>query len=431
MKRLFWGLLCAAAAALFLACPSQISSPTPSYSSPAAPATPTATRGDSQVVVTWTAVKEATSYKVFYKAGTSASASDTQATATMIAGTSATITGLSNGTKYAFMVIASNSSGDSPASAVVTAIPAAAATAPPIPTGVTATAGAPATAGKAQVFVQWTAAPFATGYKVFYKAGSTATTADIAAAADMIAGTVATITGLSDGTQYAFVVVASNSTGDSPASAVVSATTSMALPDTPTIWEAQSFGGKISLYWGKASGASDYKVFYRAGTSATTADISAPPAEVNGTDGYRTEMHGFDIGVEYAFIVVAVNSAGASQASAVVTVTPALSSFTMSAERGYLSGSVDLVYSGGIGGCNFEVYYKEGSTATMADAKVPDTMITTYPDPGLGVAIRVTITGLTNGTQYAFVALATSRQYGDKWALSNVATATPKPMGTP
>ncbi|MEI6876723.1 MAG: hypothetical protein WCL50_16525, partial [Spirochaetota bacterium] len=59
--------------------------------SPAAPTGVVATAGNAQVTVTWTAVTGATSYSIYYKAGTSAATSDTKAGSSVIVGTSATL----------------------------------------------------------------------------------------------------------------------------------------------------------------------------------------------------------------------------------------------------------------------------------------------------------------------------------------------------
>jgi len=87
----------------------------------------------------------------------------------------------------------------------------------PVPTGLVARAG------DETVSLSWDATDGATGYKVFYKSGSLATTSDTKAPASMINGTVATITGLTNGQGYACIVVATNVLGDGAASAVVTA----------------------------------------------------------------------------------------------------------------------------------------------------------------------------------------------------------------
>lgn len=69
---------------------------------PAAPATPTAQAANGQVSLSWSAVANATSYDVAYQEGTGITAS-----ATIVAvpsGTTSLVTGLTNGTQYAFAV---------------------------------------------------------------------------------------------------------------------------------------------------------------------------------------------------------------------------------------------------------------------------------------------------------------------------------------
>jgi len=88
----------------------------------------------------------------------------------------------------------------------------------PAPTDVTAARG------NGQVVVTWTAVTGATGYKVFYKAGTIATILDTQVPASMISGTTATIMELINDTQYAFVVVSTNEYGNSSASNIVNAT---------------------------------------------------------------------------------------------------------------------------------------------------------------------------------------------------------------
>ena len=87
---------------------------------PAAPIGLTATAGDGKVDLTWTAVSGATSYKVYQ--GTATGTYGTIPVDT-VAGTSRTITGLTNGTTYYFVVIASNEGGDSANSNEASAVP--------------------------------------------------------------------------------------------------------------------------------------------------------------------------------------------------------------------------------------------------------------------------------------------------------------------
>lgn len=98
---------------------------------PAAPSGLTPTAGDGSISLSWSAVTRADDYDVYYAAGTTATTSSTHSGPHTV--TSATISGLTNGTQYAFVVTASNQGGESVPSDVITATPSAppADTAPP------------------------------------------------------------------------------------------------------------------------------------------------------------------------------------------------------------------------------------------------------------------------------------------------------------
>jgi hypothetical protein len=71
--------------------------------------------------LSWSAVAGATTYEVFD--GTTSGQEGTQPVQTGISGTTATIGGLTNGTKYYFTVAAVNSGGASPPSAEASSTP--------------------------------------------------------------------------------------------------------------------------------------------------------------------------------------------------------------------------------------------------------------------------------------------------------------------
>ena len=111
--------------------------PPPPPTPPATPAGLTATAGNAQVVLSWSAASGAASYNV-KRATTTGGPYTTIATG--VAGTTFTNTGLTNGTTYFFVVSAVNANGQSANSAQVSATPQAPATPPPPPVGaVTAT----------------------------------------------------------------------------------------------------------------------------------------------------------------------------------------------------------------------------------------------------------------------------------------------------
>jgi fibronectin type 3 domain-containing protein len=175
---------------------------------PATPTGLTATAGNTQVALAWNASGGATAYDV--KRSTVSGSG--YATITSPTGTSYTNTGLTNGTTYYYVVAAKNAQGSSANSSQVSATPNA--SVPPVPTGLTATAG------NTQVALSWSASSGATAYDV---KRSTVSGSGYATVSSPTA-TSYTNTGLTNGTTYYFVVAAKNATGSSANSAQVSAT---------------------------------------------------------------------------------------------------------------------------------------------------------------------------------------------------------------
>jgi hypothetical protein len=126
-----------------------------------------------------------------------------------------TMTGLTNGTAYAFNVMASNAIGTGPASAVSNSVTLAPATVPGAPTiGI-------ASAGNTEAIVRFTTpasngGSAITGYTVTSSPGNITRTG--------IASPI-TVTGLTNGTAYTFTVKATNAIGTGPASAASNSVT--------------------------------------------------------------------------------------------------------------------------------------------------------------------------------------------------------------
>jgi fibronectin type 3 domain-containing protein len=199
-------------------------SATPKAAAAAAPTGLTATAGDAKVDLRWTAVTGATGYNV-YRSTTTGSFGTTPVNANPVTAASFSDTGLTNGTKYFYIVRAVNAGGESASSAEVSATPVA--PAPGAPTGLTATAG------DAKVDLKWTAETSATTYNVYRSTGG-------GALARIGSPTPATGTTLTDstaanGTTYTYAVRAVNANGESANSNTVTATpTAAAAPGTFT-----------------------------------------------------------------------------------------------------------------------------------------------------------------------------------------------------
>jgi MYXO-CTERM domain-containing protein len=282
--------------------PSNEASATPEPPAPPAPAGVTATAGNGQIGLSWTAAPGATSYNV-YQGTTAGGESATPVLTTT--GTSAVISMLNNGTTYYFVVRAGNAGGLSPPSAEASATPE-----PPSPS---APANVAATAGNGQVGLSWSAAAGATRYNIYQgtSAGGEGTTPVLT-----VTGTSGTIPGLNNGTAYYFVVRAANGGGLSPASAEAVATPEPPAPPAPGNLSATAADGQIGLSWTAAAGATSYNVYQ--GTSA--GGEAATPALI--VTGNSAAITGLKNGTTYYFQVRALNGGGTGPASAEVSATP-------------------------------------------------------------------------------------------------------------
>ncbi len=183
---------------------------------PGSPTDVSATAGNGQASVSWTAPasdggSEITGYTVTSTPG--------GLTATTKGKTTDKVKGLTNGTAYTFTVTATNAAGDSLASGASAAVTPSKGptTVPGSPTGVSATAG------DTQVTVSWTApasdgGSAITGYTVTSSPGSHTGYSPGAA-------TTVTVTGFTNGTAYTFTVTATNAAGTSAASVASTAVT--------------------------------------------------------------------------------------------------------------------------------------------------------------------------------------------------------------
>jgi len=188
-------------------------SATPICAAPAAPTGLSATPGNAQVTLNWTASSGAASYNVKRSTITGGPYTTVAAGVTT---TSYTDTGVTNGTTYYYVVSAVNSCGESVNSNEASATPAAAAV-PAAPTGLTATAGP----GAKKISLAWTASSGASSYNV---KRSTVSGGPYTTIATGITTTSYTDMGLISGRTYFYVVSAVNSAGESANSNQASAT---------------------------------------------------------------------------------------------------------------------------------------------------------------------------------------------------------------
>ncbi len=347
-------------------------SATPQASPPAAPTGLTATPGNAQVALTWTASAGATSYNV--KRAT-VSGGPYAVVASPVSN-SYTNTGLTNGTTYYYVVSAVNGGGESPNSAQVSATPQA--SPPAAPTGLTATPG------NAQVALTWTASAGATSYNV---KRATVSGGPYAVVASPVSNSY-TNTGLTNGTTYYYVVSAVNGGGESPNSAQVSATPQASPPAAPTGLTATPGNAQVALTWTASAGATSYNV-KRATVSGGPYAVVASPASTSYTNTGLTN------GTTYYYVVSAVNGGGESPNSAQVSATPQAS--PPAAPTGLTAtpgnAQVALTWTASAGATSYNV--KRATVSGGPYAVVASPASTSY-----------TNTGLTNGTTYYYVVSA-------------------------
>ena len=415
----------------------------PVITAPGAPTSLSATAGDAQVTLTWSAPADSGSSAITnYIIEQSADGGTTWVDSTPVTstGTTVTVTGLTNDILYQFRVSATNVQAPGAASDVVGATPTSSAqqgtetviTAPGVPTGLSATPG------NGIVTLSWTA-PADTGSSAIISYTIQQSTNGIAwvdSTPATATGLTQIVTGLTNGQAYQFRVNATNSELTGDASATVSATPDASVstvpgaPIYPSFWITDD-ATEVRLFWDVpasdgGSAITSYKPQYKIATATSWTDgptgLSIPAI-----------ITGLTPNQQYEFRVFAENAIGTSEASTVssiileprqatsVPIPAAEPSAPTNLQATVGNGQISLSWTaptnnGGAAITDYKVEYQTsgGSWQTFAD--------------GTSTTTSATVTGLSNGEQYSFQVLATN-SVGDSQP-SNVVTATPTASAT-
>jgi titin len=349
---------------------------------PGAPTSFSAIGGDGQLVLHFVAPAAdggtpITTYEASTDSGATWSAVTVSGTGTL----TATVTGLTNGTQYLVRVHAVNAVGSGASSLLIQATPM---TTPSVPGSFTAVRGngsaalsftAPSADGGSPV----------TGYQYSTDAGGTWSALTTSGTSPI----TATITGLTNGTQYDVQVRAVSAAGNGTATSSAQVTP-RTVPGAPSSFSAIPGDGQITVQF--TAPASDGGSSITGYDASTDGGATWSAVAVSGSGPLTATVTGLTNGTEYLVKVRATNLAGSGTTSLLVQVTPrttpaAPSSISATPGNGSASLSFPAPSDGGATITGYQVSTDNGATWSS----VGFTGSTT---------ITVTVSGLTNGTQY-------------------------------
>ncbi len=284
-----------------------------------------------------------------------------------------TDTGVTNGTEYFYVVTAVNAVGEGAASNQASATPVAL---PGVPGSLTATAG------NSEVMLVWGTATGAASYNV--RRGSTSNGPFV-----LIQNTVQesyTDTGVVNGTEVYYEVTGVNAAGEGPATNVEGVIPGV-VPPAPTNLTATASGASVTLGWSASSGATGYNV-KRGTTSGGPYTVIGSPVTTSYVDSTVSS------GVEYFYVVTAVEATVESGPSNQASVTPVFvpnPPGNLTAQAG--DAEATLGWTGSNGATSYNV--KRSTTNGGPYTTVGTATGTSYVD-----------TNLLDGTEYFYVVTA-------------------------
>jgi uncharacterized protein (TIGR03437 family) len=353
-------------------------SATPQANVPGAPQGVSATAGDGQATISFSAPASNGGAPIIHFTVTSSPGG------LIVSGATGplTITGLINGTAYTFTVTATNSAGTGPGSSASNSVTPQA-TVPGAPRNVSAAASS------GQATISFTA-PTSTGGSAI--TGYTITSSPGGLTVSGPAGPL-TITGLTNGTVYTFTVTATNSAGTGPGSTSNSVTpqSSVGVPGAPRNLSAAGGNAQATISFTPPASNGGAPIIEYTVTSTPGGFTASGPA------GPLTIV-GLTNGIAYTFTVTATNDAGTGPRSSVSnSITP----------RANVPGAPQNVAAGagdGQASISFLPPASDGGTAIL--------FYTVTSSPGgfsvSGPASPLSLKGLLNGRGYTFTVTATN-----------------------
>ena len=276
---------------------------------PVAPTGLTATAGDGQAQLSWTAsTTSGVSYVVFQRDVTK-NQSWQQLPLPITSCCTMTAGYLANGDTYQFKLLAANSVGQSSASNV--------ASARPMPPSPQAPSGLSASAGDGQVKLSWTASPTSNVlYNVYQRDATTGSSWQKLPLP--VTGTSMTAAYLANGDTYQFKVTATNLSGESAASNVASARPLPPIPSAPSNLSATPGDMQVKLSWTASSSKNVwYWIEYKTSSASSWSRLKYPVTTCcSFTVTYLANA------TTYSFRVRATNLAGDSSPSNTATAKP-------------------------------------------------------------------------------------------------------------
>ncbi len=173
--------------------------------------------------------------------------------------------------------------------------------------------------------------------------------------------------GLTNGATYYLGVTAIGQGGESAFSEIVEVTPQPP-PAAPQNVVVSTGNGSVALQWDASTGAQTYRVYRLRGGTPTDGDIAAAP----GYEGLNSAVEsgfvadGLDNGVEYSFVVTAVNQSGESEPSTIVTATP---------------GPIRMLSTGKHHACAIDSEYRAWCWGDNADAQLGQNAALLSPTP--------------------------------------------------